>query len=115
MSYEQQSADASITKNHESNLQQPLAGNIEFVRQNLEECYVEEGSTSNTWKTSANIKMIKYKFTLKNSVGYVMRKTGGKTCHGDANTNTHGTGEAEYDVGDDEASETELWLGNVET
>ena len=59
MSYEQQSADASITKNHESNLQQPLAGNIEFVRQNLEECYVEEGSTSNTWETRVNIKIIK--------------------------------------------------------
>ena len=49
-----------------------------------------------------------YSFTLKNSVGYVMRETGGKTCHGDTNSNTRGTGEAEHDVGDDEASETEL-------
>ena len=52
---------------------------------------------------------------MKNAIADAVRKTGGQVGHPDTNADTDGTGDGEHDVGEDEALEAEVGLGDVET
>ena len=52
---------------------------------------------------------------MKDSVADVVRKTGGQVRHPDTDAHTDGAGDGEHDVGEDEALEAEVGLGDVET
>ena len=52
--------------------------------------------------------------TLQNSIAYVTHQTLGEICHQNTNPNTQWTGKTEDDIGDYEALEVEVGLGNVQ-
>ena len=52
---------------------------------------------------------------MQNSIATVTHQTLGEIRHQYTNPNTQRTGKTENDVGDDEALEVEVRLGNVET
>ena len=52
---------------------------------------------------------------MQNTIADVTHQTLGKVCHQYTNPDTQGTGKTEDDVGDYEALEVEVGLGNVET
>jgi len=99
MSHKEQPTDARVSKDHEEDLPQPFVWHVQLVREDLKEGYVEEGSTSNT---------------LEEAIANILREAGGKVSHGNANTDTNGTCNAEHDVGEDKALNREVGLGDVE-
>ena len=99
MSYKEQPTDARVAKDHEEHFPQPFVWHVQLVREDFEEGDVEEGSTSNT---------------LEKAIADILGQAGGKVSHGNANTDTNGTCNAEHDVRDDKALDRKVGLGDVE-
>ena len=51
MSYEEYSTDHCEAEDDTENLPQPLAWSVQFVRQNLKECNIQESSPSDSLQT----------------------------------------------------------------